>query len=114
MLDDILRPLNNGKTRAQSALPIAGFVEDHDLPFVEENYKPSTFVGYRKTRKKYLSPRLAKIVLRDFRTVDLRLLENIHRERNVGRATLKHIEAFLSGVFTYAKSKRARDGVNRV
>lgn len=115
LLDDILRPLNNGKTSSRSTLPLVEFVQGYYLPFVEENYKPSTLVGYRKIWKKYLSPRLAKMVLRDFRTVDAaRLLADIHRERNVGRTMLKHIKAFLSGVFTYAKNEGVLDGVNPV
>jgi hypothetical protein len=40
------------------------------MPFVQENYKPSTLAGYKNLWEAYLSARLDKIVLRDFRTVD--------------------------------------------
>jgi integrase len=63
----------------------------------------------------YLSARLERIIVRDFRTVDAgSLLADIHREHKVGRTTLKHIKSFLSGVFTYAKNQGAFDGVNPV
>jgi integrase len=99
----------------ESTLPVAEFVENCYLPFVRENYKPSTSIGYDKIWKKYLAPRLRKTTLRDFRTVDAAgLLTDIHRHSGLGRTMLKHIKAFLSGVFTYAKNQGALDGVNPV
>ncbi len=70
LLADKLRPINEGKARPESTLPVAKFVDDYYMPFVQENYKPSTIAGYRNLWESYLSARLDKIVLRDFRTVD--------------------------------------------
>jgi len=115
LLDAILRPLNEGKTRPESTLSASQFVEDHYLPFGEENFKPSTIVGYKKMWEAYLSPRLANLAMRDFRTVDAAtLLAELHRKHDLGRTTLKHIKSFLSGVFTYAKNQGVLDGVNPV
>jgi integrase len=115
LLAEKLRPINEGKTRPESTQTVAEYVEDFYLPFVKENYKPSTSIGYGKIWKKHLAPRLRKITLRDFRTVDAaNLLAEIHRQRGLGRTTLKHIKAFLSGVFTYAKNQGVLDGVNPV
>ena len=72
-------------------------------------------MGYQKIWKKHLAPRLSQITLRDFRTVDAaNLLAEIHRQNKLGRTMLKHIKAFLSGVFTYAKNQGALDGINPV
>jgi integrase len=115
LLAERLRPINEGRTRPESTLPVAEFVEVFYLPFVKENYKPSTSIGYEKIWKKHLAPRLSKITLRDFRTVDAAsLLAEIHRQHALGRTTLKHVKAFLSGVFTYAKNQGVIDGLNPV
>jgi hypothetical protein len=115
LLAEKLRPINEGKTRPESTLTVAEYVEDFYLPFVKESYKPSTSIGYEKIWKKHLAPRLRKITLRDFRTVDAAsLLAEIHRQHALGRTMLKHIKAFLSGVFTYAKNQGVLDGVNPV
>jgi hypothetical protein len=115
LLAEKLRPINEVRVRPEGTLPVAEFVEGCYLPFVRENYKPSTSIGYDKIWKKYLAPRLRKTTLRDFRTVDAAgLLADIHRHSGIGRTMLKHIKAFLSGVFTYAKNQGALDGVNPV
>jgi len=115
LLADKLRPINEGKTRPESTLPIAEFVEEFYLPFVSENFKPSTSAGYKSLWEMYLAARLGTAVLRDFRTVDVAtLLSEIHGKHKIGRTTLKHIKSFLGGVFTYAKNQGVLDGVNPV
>jgi integrase len=115
LLEEKLRPVNEGKTRPESTLPIAQFVEDFYLPFVEENFKPSTTAGYKSLWRMYLSGRLESTVLRDFRTVDAaNLLAEIYRQHEIGRTTLKHIKSFLGSVFTFAKNQGAFDGVNPI
>lgn len=80
-----------------------------------QNLKPSTANGYQTLWQSYLTLRLSRIIVRDFRTVDAgSLLAQIHREHELGRTTLKHIKSFLSGVFTYAKNQGAYDGVNPI
>jgi integrase len=115
LLEEILRPLNDGKAKPESTLPVAKFVEDHYLPFVEENYKPSTLAGYKHLWSKYIEPSMNETIVRDFRTTDAAvLLAEIHNTHSLGRTTLKHIKSFMSGVFTYAKNQGALDGVNPV
>jgi integrase len=115
LLVPILRPLNEGKTRPESTLSVAKFVDDYYFPFVEENYKPSTVAGYKSLWEMYLASRLKTITLRDFRTVDAAtLLSDVYKALGLGRTTLKHIKSFLSGVFTYAKNQGVLDGVNPI
>jgi integrase len=115
LLNEILLPVNERRTRPESTLLVSQFVESCYLPFVEENFKPSTVAGYNYIWEKYISPRLNGIVVRDFRTVDAaNLLAEVHRSHKVGRTMLKHVKSFLSGVFTYAKNQGVLDGVNPV
>jgi len=46
LLAEKLRPINEGKTRPESTLTVAEYIEGFYLPFVRENYKPSTSIGY--------------------------------------------------------------------
>ena len=114
LLEEILRPLNEGKAKPEGTLPAAKFVEIYYLPFAKENCRPSTYSAYRTQWESYLAPRLAKIVLRDFRTVDAaNLLADIHRCHGLGRSTLRHLKAFMSSVFTFAKNQGVLDGMNQ-
>lgn len=115
LLEAKLRPLNEGRARPESTMSVAAYVEKFYFPFVEENYKPSTIGGYRSLWRMYLSTRLQKIALRDFRTVDAaNLLADVHRTNAVGRTTLKHVKSFLSGVFMFAKNQGVVDGFNPI
>jgi integrase len=115
LLADKLRPINESRARPESTLSVSAFVENFYLPFVRENYKPSTTIGYQKIWKKHLEPRLREVTLRDFRTVDAaNLLAEIHLKHGLGRTMLKHVKAFLSGAFTYAKNQGVLDGMNPV
>jgi hypothetical protein len=77
---------------------------------VRENCKPSTIAGYEFYWNSYLSPRLQKIALRDFRTVDAaNLLAELQRTNNLGRTMLKKAKAILSGIFTLARNQGVLD-----
>jgi integrase len=115
LADEILSPINSGKTKAESTLTIAEFAEEHWLPWVRENCKPSTVAGYETVWGIYLAPYLQKITLRDFRTVDAaNLFVEIHRRHKVGRTTLQHCKRRLSGLFTLARNQGALDSPNPV
>lgn len=113
--DEILLPINSGKAKPESTLTIAEFAEQHWLPWVRENCKPSTVAGYGTIWKLYLAPYLQKITLRDFRTVDAaNLFSEIHRNHGVGRTTLSHCKRRLSGIFTLARNQGALDAPNPI
>lgn len=115
LLDEILKPINTGKVSPESTLTIDEYVEQFYLPYAEENCKPSTYSGYKTQWQMYLAPRLTRAVLRDFRTVHAaNLLADIHRAHGLGRSTLRHLKAFLSGVFTYAKNQGVLDSINPI
>jgi integrase len=114
LLDDVLRPLNEGRTDVRSTLTLASFVSNFYLPYALENLKPSTHHGYVKLWKDSLAPRIGEIRLRDFRTVDAAKLLNALVAKGWGRRSLQHAKSLVSGIFTYAKNLGVLDGVNPV
>jgi integrase len=112
--DEILAPVNSGKTNAQSTMRIVDFVEQIYLPqYADVELRPSTRKGYRDMWRVHIKHRLGEMTLRDFRTVDgHEMLRNIVRDLELGRNSLKHIKSFLSGVFKQAKRLGILDGVN--
>jgi hypothetical protein len=98
LLDEILRPLNAGRLKPEATAPVADYAENHWLPWVRENCKPSTIAGYERYWGTYLEARLKKLTLRDFRTFDAsNILTDLHRAGH-GRTMLKHCKAILSGI----------------
>jgi integrase len=115
LLDDILRPINSGKTNPESNLSVAAYGDNHWLPWVRENCKPSTIAGYEFVWNSYLSPRLQATTLRDFRTFDAaNILADLYRVGGHGRNTLKHAKGILSGIFTLARNQGVLDTPNPV
>lgn len=115
LLDEILAPINAGKVKPESTLSVADYGENHWLPWVRENCKPSTVAGYEHFWESYLKPRLEKVALRDFRTVDAaNILAELHRSHGHGRTMLKHCKSILSGIFTLARNQGVLDAPNPV
>ena len=115
LLDEILAPVNAGKTRPESTLSVFDYGEEHWLPWVRENCKPSTIAGYETYWENYLAPRLKRISLRDFTTADAaNLLADLHRSYSHGREMLKKSKAILSGIFTLARNLGALNQPNPI
>src|SRR5207302_1580976 len=75
---EFLAPLNEGKLRPESTMPVAQFIERHYLPHTAEQKRPSTFKGYQDLWTIYVRPETGSLSLRDFRTHDgSRLLADI-------------------------------------
>jgi integrase len=115
LLDAILLPLNENRSRPESTLSVADYWTEHFWPFAKRELKPSTSYGYSGMWRMYLRPRLTNINLREFRCVDAtNVLAAIHREHGLGRKSLRHCKALLSVVFTHAKRAGILDGSNPV
>jgi integrase len=112
--DEILAPINAGKTNAQSTMRIVDFVEQIYLPeYADVELRPSTRKGYRDMWRVHIKHRLERMTLRGFRTVDgHEMMREIARDAKLGRNSLKHVKSFLSGVFKQAKRLGILDGVN--
>ncbi len=109
-----LKPVNSGLLDVRSTSPIVEFVDKVYFPeFVNRQLRASTQKGYRDTWENHLKPRMGKLTLREFRTVNgEKMLADIARQSAPGRNTLKHIKSFLSGVFKQAKRLGILDGIN--
>ncbi len=113
-VDEILAPVNGGLLNPQSTMPITEFVEKVYLPeFVEKQLRAASLKQYRDVWNNHLKHRLGTLTLRGFRTVHgEQLLAQIAAKTSLGRSSLKHIKAFLSGVFKQAKRLGILDGIN--
>lgn len=112
----ILAPLNSGMLNAQSTMLVTDFAECLYLPeYVYKTLRPATQKQYRDVWNYYLKPRMGKLTLRSFRTVHgEQMLAQIAAQTGLGRSSLRHIKAFLSGAFKQAKRLGILDGVNPI
>lgn len=99
----ILTPVNTGAINPQSTMTLAEFVEKVYCPWAEKNLRECTVSGYKQIWNCYLNARVGKVALRDFRTVTgERLLQDLEQQHRLGKRTLQHHKAFLSGLFVQA------------
>jgi integrase len=115
-VQEILAPINAGMVSAQSTMLVSDFIEQVYLKqYVEKQLRASTQQMYRNTYEDHhLKARLGKLTLRGFRTVhgETMLAQIAASRPELGRYTLRHIKAFLSGVFKQAKRLGILDGIN--
>src|SRR5258707_1211822 len=115
-VDDILAPLNSGLLNPQATMLVSEFVEKIYLPeYVKKNLRPASIKQYSDVYHNHLKPRLGKLTLRSFRTVHgEQMLAQIAGQAKLGRSSLRHCKAFLSGAFKQAKRLGILDGINPV
>jgi integrase len=115
-VDEILAPVNGGLLNPQSTMPVTEFVEKVYLPeYVSKKLRAATLKQYRDVWEDHLKNRMGKLTLRGFRTVHgEQLLAQIAEQTGLGRSSLRHIKAFLSGVFKQAKRLGILDGINPI
>ncbi len=113
---EILAPLNSGLLNPQSTMLVSEFVDRIYLPeYVTKNLRPASLKQYRDVWQNHLKPRMGKLTLRGFRTVHgEQMLAQIAAQMKLGRSSLRHCKAFLSGVFKQAKRLGILDGINPV
>jgi len=110
-----LAPLNCGLLNPQATMLVSEFVEKIYLPkYVEKKLRAASFKQYSGVYHNHLKPRLGKLTLRSFRTVHgEQMLAQIAEQAKLGRSSLRHCEAFLSGAFKQVKRLGILDGLNR-
>ena len=115
-VEKLLAPLNSGKLDVRSTMPVAEFVDKVYLPeYVEKKLRAASLKQYRDVWNNHLKPRMGKLTLRNFRTVDgEQMLAKIAAQVKLGRSSLRHCKAFLSGAFKQAKRLGILDGVNPI
>lgn len=104
LVEEILRPLNNGHYTPESTMTVERFVETIYLPYVAEQKRPSTAYSYKNSWKVYLKVLCGPIRLREFHTsTGQRLLADIARQHDLSRNTLHRIKSLLGGMFKHAR-----------
>jgi integrase len=116
LVDEILAPINSGLLNPQATMTVIEFVDKVYLPeYVEKRLRPASLKQYRDVWNNHLKNRMGKLTLRSFRTVDgEKMLADIAVKANLGRSSLRHCKAFLSGLFKQAKRLGILDGINPI
>ena len=113
--EEFLRPLNEGSVTPESTQTLVHFVENVYFPYAAQQKRASTLKTDRNRWKTHLRPRCAEVRLREFRTVTgEHLLQEIARQNDLSKATLKQLKSLLSAIFKHAKRQGFLDGVNPV
>ncbi|MGB8543101.1 MAG: tyrosine-type recombinase/integrase [Candidatus Acidiferrales bacterium] len=115
-VDEILVPINAGTLNPLSTMHVRDFVERIYIPeHVTKKLRPATLKQYRDVWNNHLKSRMGNLTLRTFRTVDGEsMLAQIAEKDNLGRSSLRHCKAFLSGAFKQAKRLGILDGLNPI
>jgi integrase len=113
---ELLTPVNSGILAPQSTMLVSDFVEKIYLAeYVEKHLRAATKKQYKDVWRNHLQPRMGKLTLRDFRTVHgEQMLSRIAAQANLGRSSLRHCKAFLSGAFKQAKRLGILHGINPI
>jgi integrase len=113
---EALNAVNSGKLNAQSTMLVTEFVDRIYLPqYVEKQLRAATRKQYGDVWNNHLKARMGKLSLRNFRTVHgEQMLAKIAEQAKLGRSSLRHCKAFLSGAFKQAKRLGILDGLNPI
>ncbi|MGI9102522.1 MAG: tyrosine-type recombinase/integrase [Terriglobales bacterium] len=114
LLADILRPLNSNPD-LKANMQIGSFIETAYLPHAQGQTHASTYQGYKNKWNNYLRPICSTLWLRDVRTCHIQeVLNTVARTKDLSKTTLRHLKAFLSGVFNFARQQGYFDAANPV
>jgi integrase len=114
LLDERLKPFNEGKVDARSTMTLAQYVDSHYLPYVKTELKPSTHNGYKNDWNRLLKPLVGNIILRDFTTKHGHDLLVKLRAKGLGRSSLHRAKTLLSAIFSHALNLGVLHGTNLV
>jgi integrase len=115
LIEEVLRPLNQQAYAPETITRLGQFVKRIYLPHVAEQKRASTSKGYKNKWNLYLESRCSEWWLREVRTCDVqRLLDEIAREHDLTRTSLRHVKALLSAIFSYARQQGFYDNANPV
>src|SRR5437879_3282122 len=102
LAEEKLAPINAKTARPESTDTVAAFLETY-LAYCAATMRPSTFKTYRDLFR-IVKPHLNGIRLRKVRTPDVDgWLRKVAEEKLRAHTTHRHIKAFLSGAFRYAR-----------
>jgi integrase len=115
LLDEKLKPVNEGRCSAESTLSVVEYTDRFYLPWAESELKASTVHGYRGLWRMYLKPFLGNVALRDFTCGKAcTLLGDIFKKKNLSRKSLRHCKGLLQSIFAHAIQTDVLQGDNPV
>ena len=115
-VEEFLAPLNSGLLNPQATMLVTEFVDTIYLPqYVKKQLRAASIKQYTDVYENHLKNRLKKLTLRSFRTVHgEQMMAQIAAQAGLGRSSLRHCKAFLSGAFKQAKRLGILDGLNPI
>lgn len=104
------------QTDPSGKLTLSEYIRLIYLPVVKSRVRRSTLDGYAQIYRTHVAPRPeAALLLYEYSTHEVqRLLNAIADATSLTTTTLKHVKAFLSGVFRMATIAKERSGANPV
>jgi hypothetical protein len=85
-----MQAVNRDRLSTNSRITLTDFVEGAYLPWTKEERRASTSKVHHQIWSNHLRPRVEKLRLREFRTVDAnRMLRAIAKERDLTKTTLQ-------------------------
>jgi len=110
-----LQSLKQNQAEPLRVTKLGDFVDRVYLPFAKQQKRPSTYRGYSQMWWNYLKDRCEDAWMREIKTHHVQLwLEEIARDHQVSKTTLKHVKNLLSGIFRHAAQQGYLDGANPV
>jgi|SRR5215471_16142862 len=98
--------VNSGTVPAERIVTVGDFVSRVYLPWIEQHKRPSTAKGYRDVWEDHLQTRAEKVWLKDVRTYYVQeWLNDIGKDGELSRNTMRHIKSVVSAIFTLAKQQ---------
>jgi integrase len=89
-------------TDPKRLLSVVAFVDTVYMPRIEKFKRPATANGYKKIYQKHLRPHFGDILLRDYRRGHATAFLTQLAENGMGKNSLNHVRALMSGIFAWA------------
>lgn len=115
LIEKELEKVNSGADIAVDQLSITDFIEQHYLPWCEQNKSAVTANSYKKVWENYWKQRIGKIALVNLTTPQVTKVLTDRAKAGLGSRTLSHAKWMLSGVYMHAIALGVvRSGANPV
>jgi integrase len=92
----------NQTVKPEHVVSITEFVDSVYMPWVRANKRPATTKGYENIWKTHLQDHFGNLLLRDYQPSNATVFLTKLAEKGMGRNTLNHVRALMSGIFKHA------------
>ena len=102
LIERELEKVNSGADIVTGQLSIADFIEQHYLPWCQQNKSAVTANSYEKVWERYWKSRIGGIALVNLMTAQVTKILTDRAKSGLGSRTLSHMKWMLSGVYIHA------------